>query len=103
MHFPVILRVRRFLINGRPVDLRRAYFNDECPFYNGDRHGNLPLFYVKWPVTNGHLRFLTVNHPLLAASFFWIYGESPSIDGYFLCIYGESPSINVLFTLNSRR
>jgi len=28
--------------------------------------------------------FLTVNHPLLAASFFCSYGKSPSIDGLFL-------------------
>jgi len=33
MHFPVILRVRRFLINGRPVDLRwvPVLFNGKFP------------------------------------------------------------------------
>src|SRR6218665_1649502 len=39
--------------------------------------------------------FLTVNHPLLAASFFCSYGKSPSIDWLFLMHF----SVNVLFTL----
>src|SRR6218665_4209974 len=47
-----------------------AYFIDECPFYNGGRHGNLPSSYVKWPVTSGQLLFFN--------------GESPSISGFLL-------------------